>query len=243
PLRRALENQWGRALEVLGDFVLITGSFTAAYLLRFDGTGTHASRELFAKALPVVLASRYAVFLLFGLYSSIWRYVSARDAVRIAAAVFLSEAVAVALIAISDQTTFSSFSRSVFSIDAVLCTLVIGASRFGARALAQSMPSLVHRGERHRTLVVGAGRGGRSLVRELHESPEEKVVGLVDDDRGLLRRRILGVPVLGTTAELAAILERARPDAVAVTIPDAPQPCLEKIVEECARAGIECSFV
>jgi UDP-GlcNAc:undecaprenyl-phosphate/decaprenyl-phosphate GlcNAc-1-phosphate transferase len=242
-LRHAFTNQRARALEVLGDFVLITGSFAAAYVLRFDGLGTHESRTLFAKALPVVLASRYALFLLLGLYASIWRYVGARDAVRIAAAVMLSEGVAVALIAISDQTAFSTFSRSVFAIDAVLCTLVIGASRFGARAAARAIPLLRRPSPRRRTLVVGAGRGGRSLIRELHESPDEKVVGLVDDNARLVRRRILGVPVVGTTAELPAILARLRPDAVAVTIPDAPRSRLEPVVAECERAGVPCAFV
>ncbi len=242
-LRQVLQRQWPRALEVVGDFVLITGAFAAAYVLRFDGLGTHASRELFIKALPVVLASRYALFLLLGLYSSIWRYVGARDAVRIVIAVAVSEGVAVALIAISDQTAFSSFSRSVFAIDAVLCTLVIGASRFGGRAIAETMPLWRRRQGWRRTLVVGAGRGGRSLVRELHETPGEKVVGLVDDDRRLARRRIHGVPVLGATVELPAILARMRPDAVAVTIPDAPRSRLEPVVDACEQAGVPCEFV
>ena len=241
--RSVLERQLPRLLEVLGDFVLITGAFAAAYVLRFDGLGTHASRELFIRALPVILACRYAFFLLLGLYASIWRYVGVRDAVRIVVAVTLSEGVAVALIAISDQTAFSSFSRSVFAIDAVLCTLVIGASRFGGRAVAEAMPLLRRRREWRRTLVVGAGRGGRSLVRELHESPGEKVVGLVDDDSRLARRRIHGVPVLGTTVDVPAIIARVRPDAVAVTIPDAPSSCLELVVEACAHAGVPCEFV
>jgi len=241
--RRVLERQLPRLLEVLGDFVLITGAFTAAYVLRFDGLGTHASRELFVRALPVILACRYAFFLLLGLYASIWRYVGVRDAARIVVAVTLSEGVAVTLIAISDQTAFSSFSRSVFAIDALLCTLVIGASRFGGRAVAEAMPLLRRRSDWRRTLVVGAGRGGRSLVRELHESPGEKVVGLVDDDRRLARRRIHGVPVLGTTVDVPAIIARVRPDAVAVTIPDAPRSCLEPVVEACAQAGVPCEFV
>src|SRR5262249_30176370 len=143
--------------------------------------------------LPVLLAARYAVFILFGLYTSIWRYVGARDAARIAAAVFVSEGLAVALIAISDRTKFATFSRSVFAIDALLCTVFIVASRFGARALAQAAPRARARGPRRRVLIVGAGRGGRSLIRELNETPGAKVVGLVDDDRALLHRRVLGV--------------------------------------------------
>jgi len=240
---RALEAQWGRVLEVLGDFVLISAAFALAYVLRFDGLGTENQRDLFSDALPVVLAARYAVFILFGLYASIWRYVGARDAVRIVTAVFLSEAVAVALIAISDETAFSTFSRSVFVIDALLCTVLVGASRFAARALAGSLTGLRRRGAQTRTLIVGAGRVGRSLLRELQETPGERVIGFVDDDPRLLRRRLQGVPVLGTTADIERILARVRPDTVAVTIPQASRERLDAVLSGCAGAGVPCTFV
>jgi UDP-GlcNAc:undecaprenyl-phosphate/decaprenyl-phosphate GlcNAc-1-phosphate transferase len=160
--RRALEGQWGRRLaEVLGDFVLISGAFAVSYLLRFEGVGTPESRELFGEALAVVLAARYAFFLLFGLYSGVWRYAGIRDAVRIVSAIVLSEAVAVALLAISDETTFATFSRSVFVIDVIVCTLVIGASRFGPRAIARLFPRPAEQRERSTTLAVGDGRVNR----------------------------------------------------------------------------------
>jgi UDP-GlcNAc:undecaprenyl-phosphate GlcNAc-1-phosphate transferase len=237
---RTLELHWGRALEVAGDFVLVTAAFAAAYLLRFEGIGTVNQRELFTDALPVILASRYAIFIVFGLYSSIWRYVGARDAMQIVAAVLLSEAVAVGLLAISDETAFATFSRSVFAIDALLCTVLIGASRFGARALARALPRFAYRGERTRTLIVGAGRGGRSLARELHETPGEKAIGFIDDNPRLQRRRLQGVPVLGTAADIDRVLARAQPDTVLVTIPAAPRERLDFVLQGCARAGVPC---
>ncbi|MDQ3876549.1 MAG: hypothetical protein M3322_13565 [Actinomycetota bacterium] len=242
-LRETLNLHWGRALEAVGDFVLVTAAFAAAYLLRFEGLGSENQRQLFADALPVLLASRYAVFILFGLYASVWRYVGARDAVRIVAAVLISEGVAVALLAISDETAFGTFSRSVFAIDALLCAVVIGASRFGARAVARALPHVAHRGERRRSVIVGAGRGGRSLLRELRETPGEKVIGFVDDDPRLVRRRLQGVPVLGTPAQMERVLARAQPDTVLVTIPETPRDRLDALLEACARAGVPCVFV
>jgi FlaA1/EpsC-like NDP-sugar epimerase len=94
-----------------------------------------------------------------------------------------------------------------------------------------------------RTLIVGAGRGGRSLLRELRETPGELVVGFVDDDPRLMRRRLQGVPVLGGTREIERIIERARPDTVLVTIPDAPRERLGGVIDACARAEVPCRFV
>jgi FlaA1/EpsC-like NDP-sugar epimerase len=92
-------------------------------------------------------------------------------------------------------------------------------------------------------LLVGAGRGGRSLLRELRETPGEHVVGFVDDDPRLRRRRLQGVPVVGGTAEIARVLERTRPDIVLVTIPEAGRERLDAVVAACAAAGVTCRFV
>jgi FlaA1/EpsC-like NDP-sugar epimerase len=99
------------------------------------------------------------------------------------------------------------------------------------------------RRDRHRTLIVGAGRAGRSLLRELRETPGEQVVGFVDDDARLRGRRLQGVPVLGGVHEVARVLENARPATVFVTIPNAPRERLDLVVEECARADVPCRFV
>jgi FlaA1/EpsC-like NDP-sugar epimerase len=69
------------------------------------------------------------------------------------------------------------------------------------------------------------------------------VVGFVDDDQRLRRRRLQGVPVLGGTAETARVLARAKPDTVLVTIPDAPREALDAVVSACAGSGVPCRFV
>ncbi|MBA3364380.1 MAG: Gfo/Idh/MocA family oxidoreductase [Actinobacteria bacterium] len=232
-----------RLIEVLVDFALITAAFSAAYLLRFEGGGPGNQRELFLSALPVILAARYAVFIPFGLYSSVWRYVGARDATGIVAAVVVSELLAVGFLALSYVHDFADFSRSVFVIDALLCTILIGASRFGERALVPVLGVLKDRGDRRRTLIVGAGRAGRSLLLELRQTPGEQVVGFVDDDPALRRRRLQGVPVLGSAPDIARVLEDTRPDRVLVTIPDATRERLDFVVRGCAVAGINCQFV
>src|SRR5205823_10789860 len=131
----------------------------------------------------------------------------------------------------------------IFIIDALICTVVVGASRFWERAFVRGVSSVTGRGEKRRTLIVGAGRGGRSLLRELRETQGEQVVGFVDDDARLLGRRLQGVPVLGGSSDIEQILARARPDAVLVTIPDAPRERLGLVIDACALAEVPCRFV
>ena len=170
-----------------------------------------------------------------------WRYAGARDAASIFSAVVLSEIAAFVFLALT--VTWNGFPRSTFVIDALLCSLLIGASRFWERAVAHALRSLVGRGDQRRVLIVGAGLSGRSLLRELRETPGERVVGFVDDDPAVRGRRIQGVPVVGTLEQIGWLLGRFEPDAVLVTIPGAPRERLDAVIEACGRADVACRFV
>jgi FlaA1/EpsC-like NDP-sugar epimerase len=204
------------------------------------GTGTPYERHVFGVALPLILVTRYLAFIVLGLYQGIWRYAGSREAVSIVVGVAISEAVAFALVV--GAVHLGDFPATVFVLDALLCMVLIGASRFAERAIFRARSTLADRAGR-RTLIVGAGRSGRSLLRELRETPGERVIGFVDDDPRLIRRRLLGAPVRGGTLDIEQILATTHPDAVLVTIPHAPADRLDAVVHACAAAGIDCRFV
>src|SRR6185437_10129129 len=195
---------------------------------------------VFTVALPAVLVTRYIAFILLGLYQGIWRFAGSREAASIVIGVVVSELAAVGIVVLT--VPLGDFPFSVFVLDALLCIPVIGASRFGERALFRARSTLRERDGR-RTLIVGAGRSGRSLLRELRETPGERVVGFVDDDVALRRRRLQGVPVVANLDEIGWALGRLQPDTVLVTIPDAPRERLDAVMEACSRAGVSCRFV
>jgi UDP-GlcNAc:undecaprenyl-phosphate/decaprenyl-phosphate GlcNAc-1-phosphate transferase len=230
-----------RFVEVLVDFALITASFTAAFIIRLQGTGVPWQRHVFDLSLPALLVARYVFFIIFGLYRGVWRYAGARDAASVFSAVVLSEGAA--FLFTWATVPWNGFPRGTYLIDVLLCSFLIGISRFWERALARGLAALVGRGEQRRVLIVGAGRSGRSLLRELRETPGERVVGFVDDDPALRRRRIQGASVLGRLDEIGWVIGRVTPDAVFVTIPDAPRESLDAVIEACKRAGIACNFV
>jgi UDP-GlcNAc:undecaprenyl-phosphate GlcNAc-1-phosphate transferase len=228
-----------RLVEVLVDFALITASFTLAFMIRVESTQFGIFRHVFEMTLPALLVARYIAFILLGLYRGVWRYAGAVDAARIFVAMVASEGAA--FLFIWTTVGWHLFPRGTFLIDLLLCTFLIGAARFSERGVAHAIATF--RRARRRVLIVGAGRSGRSLLRELRETPGEQVVGFVDDDPSLRRRRIQGVPIVGGVAEIGLALGRLSPDAVLVTIPDAPRDRLDSIVEACGRAGVVCRFV
>jgi UDP-GlcNAc:undecaprenyl-phosphate/decaprenyl-phosphate GlcNAc-1-phosphate transferase len=237
---QAFAVHWRRVVEVLVDFVVITGSFLAAYAIVFGWPGTTNQRFIAGLTLPIVLAARYLTFIPFGLYRSVWRYAGARDAAAIATAVVVSEVIALAYMVLTQN--MRDFSRSFFIVDALICMVAIASSRFAERAIVVGAQSVRDRTGR-RSLIVGAGRTGRSLMRELRETAGERVLGFVDDNPRLRRRRIHGVQVLGTIDEVKRLLDRTRPDIVLVTIPDAPRTRLDLVLGACTEAGVPCRFV
>lgn len=81
------------------------------------------------------------------------------------------------------------------------------------------------------------------MLRELRETPGERVVGFVDDDTTLRRRRIQGTNVVGTLDEIGLVVGRLAPDTVFITIPNAAQERIDGVLEACRRAGISCNIV
>ncbi len=230
-----------RFVEVVVDAVLVSVSLYGAYVLRLGSNDTPSQQKYLIATLPVLLFARYLAFIPFGLYRGVWRYVDARDAGRIVAAVIVSEAVAFAFL--SATRTRGDFPRAIFVIDALLCTLVVGGSRFWERSAYRVVTTWRAIGPRRRVLVVGAGRSGRSFARELRETPGEQIVGFVDDDPRLWHKRMLGVKVLGGADEMQRIVAEARPDVVFVAIPHAPSERLDFVREACTESGVECHFV
>jgi UDP-GlcNAc:undecaprenyl-phosphate GlcNAc-1-phosphate transferase len=240
-LADAFAVHWRRTIEVVIDFGLILGAFGAAYVLIFGWPGTTSQRSFAEWVIPIVVATRYLAFIFFGLYRAIWRFAAARDLIAIVSAVVSSEIVSIAYVALT--RSFGDFTRSFFVVDALFCAAAIAASRFAERALVRGRPTLGSGQPARRSLIVGAGRTGRSLLRELQETPGERVVGFLDDNPRLRRRRVHGVSVVGSTSELGAILRRLRPEIVLVTIPDAGRGTLDPLVAACEDAGVPCRFV
>jgi UDP-GlcNAc:undecaprenyl-phosphate/decaprenyl-phosphate GlcNAc-1-phosphate transferase len=230
-----------RLVEVLVDFALISASLVVAYAIRIQGQGTVWDRHMLHLALPVLLVARYIAFILFRLYRGVWRYAGARDAASVFAAVLVSEAAA--FLFMWATVPWDGFPRGIFLIDLLLCTALIGAARFSERAVARGIGSFVGRRNQSRVVIIGAGRSGRSLLRELRETPGERVVAFVDDDPTLRGRRIQGVPVVSGLDEIGWTLGRLQPNAVLVTIPDAPRERLDGVIEACSRAETACRFV
>src|SRR5436190_342607 len=94
----------------------------------------------------------------------------------------------------------------------LLTLLFVGGIRFAARTVYERpLRNFRARKDARRVLIVGAGDGGRLVLREILRNPSLRLnpVGFVDDDPLKRGMRVDGVRVLGPTSELARILDDA----------------------------------
>ncbi len=231
-LRHALTVEPRRVVELLVDFLVTSGAFLAAYLIVMGGQGDAPERGTFLASLPILLGCRYVAFVGLRIYRRAWRYAQPGDFAALLAACVVSEVVAYAVV--NATRALGDFPGRIFALDLVLFTTVTVAARLAQRRL----PSTADRRDgRSRVVVVGAGMAGRGIARGLRDDGA-RVVAFVDDDPRLQRRRVLGMPVVGTTAELPETLGNLSPDEVVVTAAETSPERLELVRHACAAAGV-----
>ncbi|HEV7804577.1 MAG TPA: nucleoside-diphosphate sugar epimerase/dehydratase [Solirubrobacteraceae bacterium] len=237
--------------QIAVDGALVALAYWLAYRLRFDGPASVPERfqELFRATFLPVVAGSMLVFAAFGLYQKWWRYVTQRDYLRILQAVVIATLLLPGYIALAKPVTRSSAvgetavtaPSGVIALFLLLTLAFIGGGRFAARSIYERpLTGFRARKGARGLLIVGAGDGGRLVLREILRNPELglKPVGFVDDDPTKRRLRIDGVKVLGTTSELGRILDESEPDEVTIAIPSAPGVVRANVVRACRERGI-----
>jgi FlaA1/EpsC-like NDP-sugar epimerase len=100
-------------------------------------------------------------------------------------------------------------------------------------------------GAMKRVLMVGAGSAGAHMARQLRRHPRTGMtaVGFLDDDPGLSRLKIGGLPVLGRIDDLPSVVRSARIDQVLITMPSTPGSVTRRVVELARGAGVPCRIL
>jgi UDP-GlcNAc:undecaprenyl-phosphate/decaprenyl-phosphate GlcNAc-1-phosphate transferase len=233
-IRHAVAVQPRRLAELVVDSVLVSGTFLCAYLLFVDGRGTELQRGTFLAALPIVLGTTYVMYVLFGVYRRAWRYATGRDLLAMALASGLATLAAYGIVLATRD--LGDFPRGVFPVYGLAAALLAAASRWCVRFVPEAGGGPDD--GRRRILVVGAGQAGRGVARDLRGAADVRVVGFLDDNPRLRRRRVQGVPVLGSIGDAPAVLESTRSDELVVTIPDAEAGRLDAVARACEAAGV-----
>jgi FlaA1/EpsC-like NDP-sugar epimerase len=244
------------------DGALVACAYFLAFQLRFDNGPTGRYDKLFERTVWWVLGGSLVVLALSRVYERRWRYSGQRDyeaVARALIAIVLLTVVAIEVVRpvqiphqvihhgasrLSEGTTAVALPNGVIALFFLLSLLMLIGVRVLARSLYERRPlggfRLGARSERS-VLIVGAGDGGRLVLREILRNRELGLqpVGFVDDDPGKHGLRMDGVKVRGNTeGDLPRILDETEPDEVIIAIPSAPGSTRARVVRECRRRAV-----
>jgi FlaA1/EpsC-like NDP-sugar epimerase len=239
------------------DGALVAIAYYLAFELRFDNGADgssqlpHAYELLRERTIWWVLGGSLVVLVLSRVYQRRWRYAGQRDyeaVLRAVAAIVLLTVVAIAVLRpvhpFSHHAGAIGLPNGVVALFGLLCLLFLCGVRMLSRAIYERRPLAAFRGggkgERS-VLIVGAGDGGRLVLREIVRNRGLGLapVGFLDDDPRKLGMRIEGVKVRGNTGqELPRVLSETEPDEVIIAIPSAPGSTRARVVRECRLRGI-----
>jgi FlaA1/EpsC-like NDP-sugar epimerase len=218
------------------DVAMIPMAWLGAYWLRFNLDAIPSEFLAVALAmLPVVMLVQGATFWYFGLYRGVWRFASLPDLLRIVQAVVIG--VALSALAIFLIARVQGIPRAVFPLSGLLLVALLGGPRFLYRWFKDRE---TFRPIGRKALIVGAGKAGEMLVRDLLRDPVSTYypTAFVDDDRKKVGRDIHGVRVVGVCDDIPRIVERYGVDLIILALPSISGRRLRRIVEICERSGV-----
>jgi FlaA1/EpsC-like NDP-sugar epimerase len=260
----------GRLRQVLRRFVLSTGTqvvldclvlstaFAAAYLLRFDfQLPSNEFRNLLVQ-LPAVVLLQFIALTITGARSPIWRYTGI-DHIKSFLYASLGSVLVVTILRVQLPDAYQVW-RVPLSVNFVDVMLAFGGA-FGLRVLRRHVYETGKRrrqvkngngnghaanGKKQSVLLIGAGQAGVLAANEIEGRGDLDLAikGFIDDDRMKTGRSVVqGHKVLGTTKDLARLVQKLGIDHVIITIAQASRQEIHRIVNLCEQIPIKVRII
>ena len=208
-----------RAIVMAVDTGLAVFSVWIAFYLRlgyflpvFEGAN---GLSLLPAAIVAVVVST-PVFIVFGLYRTIFRYSGAPAILAVTKAIAVYGVIFASVFTLVGVT---GVPRTIGLLQPVVLFLFVAISRFVARFWLGGMYiERLTQSNKPRALIYGAGEAGRELAAALSHSHVTNVIGFLDDDPRLHGSQIRGLPVYDPT-DITTIASKKRVVEVMLALP------------------------
>ena len=229
-----------RAAVVVHDLgMVLLAWYAAGWLTESTAVATASSDTSILSSYFVVLLLQGGVLWATGLYKGLWRFASFQDLWNIARACVFGTVAIMAAMALAKGLTINQWIPTILVYPALLFVL-LGLPRMCFRFWKDSRISVPASEEGlKRVLILGAGRSGAMLERELSRRGGFVVVGFLDDDKRLRGSQVHGIPVLATIDQLPRVGPDYKADLAIIAMPSANNQQMQHIVEICELSEIE----
>lgn len=235
-LRRLIRAIHPRSAVVAHDLLMVAAAWMLSNAARYALVPNAQPMPWSWLDLLIVLTVQGGVFAWTGLYKGLWRFASLPDLWNILrASVVGSVGVGLALFLYS---RLAGVPRSVLLIYPVVLCVLLGTPRLAYRYWKDSRVDLFQTTPAKRVLILGAGRAGETLVRDLRRDTRYEPVGFVDDSAQLVGARVHGVPVLGELKNLGVLAREVAAEMLLIAMPSASTAQMRRVVQECEATSL-----
>ncbi|MEO5808357.1 nucleoside-diphosphate sugar epimerase/dehydratase [Devosia sp.] len=224
---------WKRVIMVAFDSLALAFALWASFSLRFGAWTPPSNIAQFALIATAPLVA-IPIFIRLGLYRAVIRYLPERALWTVLQATTFAAIGWVLLLFLSEMAWRANIPRSVPVLYWAIATILIGSSRFLVKRLLWSSGSQT---KNRQILVYGAGEAGAQLVGALRGG-RERVVGFLDDNRGLHGRDVAGVRVF-PPEYFPRLVEQYGVDEVILSIPTLSAARRKEIVALVSGHGVK----
>jgi len=235
-LRKLVAVVHPRLAVVIHDLVMVWFAWMSASWLRSSLFPGEVDLSWMSPEIGIMLLAQGCVLWWTGLYKGLWRFASFPDLWNIVRAAGLGVfAIAIALFL---YNRLESIPRSVLVLYPLLLVAFLGLPRLIYRYWKDSRFDFYQRLPSQRVLILGAGRAGESLVRELMRENRYRPVGFLDDNPALRGARVQNVPVLGLMERLPDLAQQVAAEMLLIAMPSATSQQMRRVVELCEATNV-----
>lgn len=223
------------------DFLAVAASYFVALWIRFDCKFDKIEAGyLNAYYHTILVYAGFCVVVFWGLrlYKSIWRFASYSELIRV-----IMATVVTSLIHIVSMNGFvTRMPISYFLFGTVIQFGMTLGIRFAYRfVLLLRGRNAEQKGNEKHVMLIGAGRGGQMILRDIKGSKEtnEKVVCFIDDNPNKWGKYMDGIPVFGGRERIMEAVAKFEVKKIYVVIPSAKPEDKREILRICNETHCE----
>lgn len=225
------------------DLVLWGSAYYFAYAILYSSFSLKGYEEEFLATFFLYLICGTAVFLLFRIYNKMWQYADIVEYLYIGTACVVGNAAFV----ISSLLLDLPVGIRAYVLATILSTFFIFLFRFVYKMnkVIDAKYNFPTSRKKKRLLIVGGGEACAMILSELKRNPQNSFepVCIVDDDTTKFKRTIQGVPIMGTTDDVARLCDQYSVDAILFAIANISLKEKNRIINLCAATKKEVNII
>jgi FlaA1/EpsC-like NDP-sugar epimerase len=223
-----------RGIVIFFDFIICGLSVWLAFGLRLDEWGYFEAKQWVVFAVSIALS--FPLFVSFGLYRAIFRYIGSSALASLARVFLIYTGLFFCIFTLFGA---NDVPRSIGIIQPILLFIGVGGGRYFVRYWLGSINSTQNSFHlvQPNVLIYGAGSAGRQLASGLSSNKGMLVKGFIDDDPHLQGSTIDGVRV-SSSASIHDLIYQLDITDVLLAIPSANQERRREIIGSLSGSGV-----